>query len=645
MGRKKKEDSVDIAQEFLDNIDATVEYEAEERKRAEDDISFVFDNNQWPEKTRQKRELAGRPCLTVNKLSANVKNQVGQLRDFDYQATARPVDTLGDPATASIYAGLIKEIQNSSHAKEAYVHAAKQQISSSRGYFRIYSEYENNGGFEQVLKIKRILNRFTVYFDSKSEDPLYRDAEWCAVLDSMHRSTFKELYPKIDCDEANLRGKYSSTEQAYVLDNNDSIVVAEYFRRKPVRKVIGEVKYFIPNADDTAIEEVVEIIELDKASREALNLRGGVILDERAIIDYEIERYLIGAGQVIEGPSPWLAKYFPVVPVLGEEVIVDGKRSYKSLITDAKDAQMLYNYQRSTVAEMNNLLPKVPVVITDEQIEGHETSWDDINDNPRPYVKINDVDGQPRPGRLDSGVSSNAFLTEVGLAGQEIEDITGISAASFGKQSNEVSGVAIGGRVAQSQLTVSEFTSNFKAAITHCAEILSELIPHYYDTQRVIRILGDDFVAQEITINQILDAGTENSLLTGKYDIVIDIGPSYQTRNEEEVDKILNLVQTNPQVGSVIMDILVKGMGLRDSDRIAKRLKAMLPPHILAAEQAEEGGTPVPVQDEGPDMQQLKDEADLELKKGRIEQTSLRNAKDELAIQRELEEGVTPPVQ
>ena len=66
------------------------------------------------------------------------------------------------------------------------------------------------------------------------------------------------------------------------------------------------------------------------------------------------------AGEGVVETTEWAGKYIPLIPVYGEEIWIENKRVWKSLIRDAKDAQMAFNYWRKTATELVALQPKAP---------------------------------------------------------------------------------------------------------------------------------------------------------------------------------------------------------------------------------------------------------------------------------------------
>ena len=87
---------------------------------------------------------------------------------------------------------------------------------------------------------------------------------------------------------------------------------------------------------------------------------------------------------------------------------------------------------------------------------------------------------------------SAGLLQEIQLAAEDMKRTTGIYDASLGNRSNETSGVAIEARKQESQNGTSIYADNVVKAVEQAGRVIVSMIPRIYDTERVIRILGDD---------------------------------------------------------------------------------------------------------------------------------------------------------
>jgi hypothetical protein len=104
---------------------------------------------------RKQRELDGRPCLTVNKLPAFIRQVVNDARQNKPAIKVSPQDSNADPHTAEIITGLIRNIERSSDADTVYDIALDCAVTGGFGYFRINTEYACDDSFDQNIVIQR----------------------------------------------------------------------------------------------------------------------------------------------------------------------------------------------------------------------------------------------------------------------------------------------------------------------------------------------------------------------------------------------------------------------------------------------------------------------------------------------------------
>ena len=167
------------------------------------------------------------------------------------------------------------------------------------------------------------------------------------------------------------------------------------------------------------------------------------------------------------------------------------------------------------------------------------------------------------------------------------------------------------------------YVEAFGRAIRRTGQIILDLIPHVYDTERTIQIVGEDGHVAAARINQAAispaDGITEqvlNDVTVGSYHLVMEMGPSYSTKREEARDGMTTLMQTlGPNAVSLVADIFAKQQDWPLADKIAKRFRLLLPPPVQAAE-AQENGEPPPPPGPPPPSPELQ----LELAKAQHEQ-------------------------
>ena len=557
-------------------FDLACESEAENRRDAADDIRFARLGEQWPDRVRKDRELDGRPCLTINRLPAFIRQVVNDARQNKPSIVCHPVDDAADPETAEIFNGLIRNIEQSSDAEVAYDTALDFAVTGGFGYFRINSRYARDDGFDQDLVIERVANPFSIYGDPHSTAADSSDWNTAFVVDSLPKSTFEARWKGAEPVDWNGEG-YGGLAGPWL--EGDRVMVAEYWRRDAVAKTI------VALSDGQVVE--LGIYEKQKAMFDALGV--SVVGQPRTVGSHKVTQSILTGAEVLE-TTDWAGKYIPIIPVYGEELHVDGKRRLRSLVRDAKDPQRMFNYWRTTSTELVALAPKAPFIGRKGAFDTDASKWASANVQTHAYIEY---DGNEPPMRQPfSGVPAGA-LQEALSASDDMKSIMGMYDASLGARSNETSGRAIMARQREGDVSTFHYIDNLSRAIRHAGRILIDLIPKVYSVPRVVRVLGASGEARSVAVNQkvsVPDPADEArkvekiyDLAAGKYDLTVKAGPSFTSRREEAATQMIELIRAYPPAAPLIGDLLAKNLDWPGADEIAARLAAMLPPEVRAS--------------------------------------------------------------
>ncbi len=582
----------DILKEARKRFNSAVEFESENRTVMLEDARFEA-GDQWPNKIKQYRErdpYGPRPCLVLNRVSKHKRNIVNDIRQNRPQIKVLPIDDDADIETAQMLNGLIRHIQVVSDADIAYDTAVDTQVNIGLGYFRIVTRMVNDLENLQEIAIVPIVNPLSVYMDIYSEHPAGADAEWCFVIDDVPRETLKRDHPK--ADPVDWQEAIGDSMLARWYPAEDTVRIAEYWTAEEKRT----------NILQTDKGEIPEMSYWDQFSGiESRPRVNGNRTERQRIVTW---RKMLG-NQILE-ERDYPSRYIGIVRVLGEERIVDGRRDIRGLIRDLKDPQRMYNYWASLNTELIALAPKTPYIGPTGAFEGYEQDWQRANTANVPYLQYNAMDaaGNPlQPPRRSDPISANTALIQAMVqAADDLREISGQSESSFGEPSNEKSGRAILARQRESDINNFHFVDNLTRSIRHAGRIVLDLIPSIYDTERVVRILGEDGApdfaqikpgigkafAEERDIRGQIQKIYDPSI--GRYDVTVSAGPSYTTKRQEAFDAMAQVLQANPNLWAVMGDLLVRSMDWPGADEMAERLKALLPPEIKELEDAKEQG-------------------------------------------------------
>jgi hypothetical protein len=569
--------SEDDLKESREAFEAASEHEADNRREAEDDLKFARDGIQWPEAIRRERELDGRPCLTINKLPPIIRQVVNDGRQNRPAIIVHPADSDADPETAEIFNGLIRNIEQSSDADVAYDTALDFAVSGGFGYFRINLAYSNDDSFEQDIVFERVANPFTIYGDPNSTAADSSDWNSAFAVDTMPKSAFERRWKGADPVDWEADG-YGSLKSPW--RDGDNVMVAEHWMREEVARAI------LALSNGQIMEQ--SAYEAQKPLFDSLGVT--VIGRPREVKSHKVMQRIMTGAEVLD-EIEWAGRYIPIVPVYGDDLIIDGKRKLRSLTRDAKDAQRMFNYWRSASTELVALAPKAPWVGPKGFAEADPEKWATANTASHSFIEY-DGDVGPPQRQPFAGVPAGA-LQEALNASDDIKTITGIHDASLGARSNETSGRAIMARQREGDVSTFHYIDNLARAIRHAGRILIDLIPKTYATPRVVRILGPDLKPSVVKVNQPFDVEQKDpqtgqlqaiskiyDLTAGKYDLTVKAGPSFTSRREEAATQMIELIRAFPAAAPVVGDLFAENLDWPGADQIAERLRSMLPPNL-----------------------------------------------------------------
>ena len=570
----------DILKDAQESFKAAAEAESHNRSAAREDVRFARLGEQWPEKVRAERERDGRPCLTINRLPAFVRQVVNDARQNKPMISVGAVDSQADPKTAEILGGMIRHIERNSDADIAYDTAIEWAAYSGLGYWSIDADYASDDGFEQELFIRREQNPFAIYGDPDSESATSDDWQRAHKLHTLSLAEFKAKYKGED------PVSFGADEDASREDTEGKLVqLSRYWT------VTREDKKLVLLSNGGAILED----EL-KGERLALMQAEGIVPTERSRpIQQSRVNYYICSGKAVLDKGTWAGRYIPIVPVYGDEVFVDGKRYFRSLIRDALDAQRMFNYWRTISTELVALAPRAPWIGVKGQFKTDAKKWRTAHSQNWPYIEYDPVPGEPPPQRQPFAGPPAGALQEALNASDDMKAIMGIYDASLGARSNETSGRAIMARQREGDVSTFHLMDNRNRSIRHTGRILIDLIPKIYSTERVIRVLGKDETSEQVVINQERpDPQTGEiqkafDITVGRYDVAVKAGPSFTTQREEAAAQMTELVRAFPDAAPVIGDLIAKNLDWPGADEIAQRLQ-MLQQNMAQANQ------PAPIQ-------------------------------------------------
>ena len=555
--------------------------EGANRNNAVIDLEFE-DGQQWPDDLYNMRKVQRRPTLTINHTRTMVKRVVNNMRQQRPRIKVHPVGDGADVDLAKKIGGLIRHIETRSDGATAYDTGGESAVKIGWGYWRVLSEYVDEDSFEQELKLMSIPNTFTVYMDPAAILPAGEDMEWCILSEKMKRTEFERKYPK---EEQSEWREGAAGDQLADWETKEEIRLAEYFRVKKVKDVLLKLSdgRSVYQSDYDKSRDVYESAGITIAH----NLRGDEI--RRPTYRRQIEWFRLNGSTVvqhIELPGRWI----PVIRCEGNVLYLNGQVRKRGMIRDMMDAARMYNYWRTKETEAFALSSLAPWTGTTQHFEGHP-EWSDANQKPYSHLTYNPAfieqpDGSktplPPPQRVEPVAIPAGFVNAAESAAKDLMALAGMPhEPGQDKPGEVVSGKALRERQALSDIGHFQYYDNQTRAIAHTGRLLLDLIPHYYSEQRMQRIIGDDGTPSVTAINQ-PDPTTQkikNDVTVGRYDVVMDTGPGYETKRQEGADMMIDLMKTpvGELIAKVGADVFLRSLDFAGAQELADRVMPQTP--------------------------------------------------------------------
>lgn len=595
-----------------------VDAESDNRRVQLDDLKFSLGgDNQWDSDLLARRKKRGRPALTIDLTNKFVRQVTGDIRHNTPEIKISPASPEADPDVARYREGIIRDIQYRSKAGLIYTQAGDMLVRCGRGAWRILTRYVSEDSFEQEIYLAPVKNPFAVFLDPAAKEIDKSDARWGLVLDKLSKEEFEDRYPKAKVPTSNDFDAGEGIDREIWFED-EMVIVAGYFEL-----VAGAKRTICLMSDGRVLDKEQAELEVEASIEAPIDELAPLpepvtILRERQATTYKVKHYVCTALEVIE-TQDWPGQYIPLFVAEGEYINVEGKDHVRGLINRARDAQALYNYWQSEVAEALALAPKAQWVATAKQIEGREEDYLKANIENLPVLLYNpDNDAPGPPQRQAPPPIPAALLTEVRQAEMNVENTLGMFKASVGAPSNEASGVAIRERARESDVGTFVFIDNLSVTIEHCGRVIDDLIPHVYDTERDVTVRYEDEREQIIPVNTTAWAAQEalqrnpsryqglngqklaetinregleaplNELGRGRYAVRVSVGPSYTTQREEAYDRLLKFGAVAAKMNPIDKYAIAKNLDCPGSDEYVDMLMKALPPGLLPPEAGQE---------------------------------------------------------
>jgi hypothetical protein len=304
-----------------------------------------------------------------------------------------------------------------------------------------------------------------------------------------------------------------------------------------------------------------------------------------------------------------------------------GKQVTRSFFGDCKDTQRYINSLRTQSAYILKVSRYDQWIGSKKNVASLDTQehWRNPT-NTQGMLTYDESPSGEKPEQVRPPELSQSLYQQYELAIQDLYTATGLYPSRMGNNGDEASGKAIDARTRQGSYATYVFFNSINRAIATGGEIVNEMIPRVYDSERVMTLMMPDEGMKNVAINREMDEygeSIENDIRKGTYQVRLKPGPSYEGQKEQSLESLRDILQANPATFNLIADLYAENLPLSNTLEIKNRLKTLVSPQIIAAGKTGEmpqqnAPTPeqqsVAIQQQAQQAQQQYQQAQLQIK-------------------------------
>nr|WP_139551388.1 portal protein [Escherichia coli] len=241
------------------------------------------------------------------------------------------------------------------------------------------------------------------------------------------------------------------------------------------------------------------------------------------------------------------------------------------------------NLQVSMLADTAAQDPGQIPIVGMEQIRGLEKHWEARNKKRPAFLplrEVRDKSGNIIAGATPAGYTQPAVMNQALAAllqqtSADIQEVTGGSQAMQQMPSN-IAQETVNNLMNRADMASFIYLDNMAKSLKRAGEVWLSMAREVYGSEREVRIVNEDGSDDIAVLSaQVVDRQTGavvalNDLSVGRYDVTVDVGPSYTARRDATVSVLTNVLSSmlptdpmRPAIQGIILDN-IDGEGLDD---------------------------------------------------------------------------------
>ncbi|MDN0127412.1 portal protein [Yersinia massiliensis] len=518
------------------------------------------------------------PKFEINKVATELNRIISEYRNNRITVKFRPGDKEASEELANKLNGLFRADYEETDGGEACDNAFDDAATGGFGCFRLTSmlvnEYDpmderQRIGIEPVYDPSR-----SVWFDPDAKKYDKSDALWAFCMYSLSPEKYESEYGKTPPSSLDTT---TTTSWEYDWFAPEVIYIAKYYEIR--KESVDVISYQQPLTQEIATYDSDQIEDI----QDELADSGFVEVARRSVKRRRVYVSVVDGENFLEKPRRIPGEHIPLIPVYGKRWFIDDIERVEGHIAKAMDPQRLYNLQVSMLADTAAQDPGSTPIVGMEQIRGLEKYWESRNKKRPAFLPLREVKNKAGEviapatpaGYTQPAVMNQALAALLQQTSSDIQEVTGGSQAMQQMPSN-IAQETVNSLMNRSDMVSFIYLDNMAKSLKRAGEVWLSMAREVYGSDREVRVVNEDGTDDIALMNaQIVDRKTGqvvalNDLSTGRYDVTVDVGPSYTARRDATVSALTQVLQTmlpvdpmRPVIQGIILDNL-DGEGLDD---------------------------------------------------------------------------------
>lgn len=518
------------------------------------------------------------PKFEINKVATELNRIISEYRNNRITVKFRPGDREASEELANKLNGLFRADYEETDGGEACDNAFDDAATGGFGCFRLTSmlvnEYDpmderHRIAIEPVYDPSR-----SVWFDPDAKKYDKSDALWAFCMYSLSPEKYEAEYGKTPPSSLDTT---TITSWEYDWFASEVVYIAKYYEVR--KESVDVISYQQPITGEIATYDSDQIEDIEDELADA----GFVEVARRSVKRRRVYVSVVDGENFLEKPRRIPGEHIPLIPVYGKRWFIEDIERVEGHIAKAMDPQRLYNLQVSMLADTASQDPGQIPIVGMEQIRGLEKHWEARNKKRPAFLPLREVkdkagniiSGATPAGYTQPAVMNQALAALLQQTSADIQEVTGGSQAMQQMPSN-ISQETVSNLMNRSDMASFIYLDNMAKSLKRAGEVWLSMAREVYGSDREVRVVNEDGTDDIALMNaQVVDRQTGqvvalNDLSTGRYDVMVDVGPSYTARRDATVYALTQVLQTmlpgdpmRPVIQGIILDNL-DGEGMDD---------------------------------------------------------------------------------